>query len=219
MRTVRSRVKRAASLLGQGRLPEFRDKLLQALWSEHRVVCLRRDLEQTLDAPPTPVQITVRPLEDRDLETLFAPSPVPGDADIQAERRGWIESGLPGCHVAVVDGTTPCFMQWLLRAEDNDRIRDIFGGFLPVLDDDTVQLEGAYTPPRFRRLPVMPAAMSEIALLGRSAGARRAQVFIGEENASMIKAARMAGFVPYAIRTERRRLLGRSMHFSEPPPA
>jgi hypothetical protein len=67
-------------------------------------------------------------------------------------------------------------------------------------------LEGAYTPQRFRRLPVMPAAMARIAEEGRRQSARWALVSVDAANASMIRAARHAGFAPWQLVRYRRRL-------------
>src|SRR3546814_3543619 len=59
---------------------------------------------------------------------------------------------------------------------DNKALRDISAGALPIVEPGTVLLEGAYTPPRFRRLSIMPAAMARIAEEGRRRGARWAVV-------------------------------------------
>ena len=177
-------------------------------WSDRRFVVLRRDLSQAIEHPKAPVAFSIRPYEPGDAATLFdADSP-----DDQAERRkleSWMERGLKSCYVAVLEDGRATFMQWLCTPSDNKPLRDIFGGALPVVEPGTVLLEGAYTPPRFRRLPVMPAAMARIAEEGRRLGARWALVSVGEDNASMIRAAQWAGFTPWRLTSDRRRLFRR----------
>lgn len=210
-----SSLKTAMDLLRRGQMAEFRARFGEAVWSERRFVGLQRDLTAKIEAPRSPVAFAIRPFRIEDLDALMTPTEVEEVAEIQAQRRRWIEGGLPGCHVATVGEDAPCFMQWLLTAADNARIREFFGDELPTLDADTVLMEGAYTPPRYRRLPIMPAAMARIAELGRSAGARRAIVFVREDNASMIKAARLAGFVPHAVQVLRRRFVRRTVTYSD----
>lgn len=211
---ILSRLRMGMLLVRGGQWSEFRDRLRTAIWSERRFIGLERDLAKQIDAPRSPVKFAIRPARPEDFDTLLAPSEVPAIVELQAQMREWIEAGLPGAHVAAIEGDTPCFVQWLLTAKDNDKIAEVFGPGLPRLDPDTVLLEGAYTPPRYRRLPIMPAAMAAIAALGRAAGARRAIVFVGEDNASMIRAAQLAGFSPHEVQTVRRRLLRRSVTYS-----
>jgi hypothetical protein len=185
-------------------------------WSDQRSVVLRRDLSQAIEYPKAPVAFSIRPYEPSDAATLFnADSP-----DEQAERaklESWMERGMKSCYVAVLEDGRATFVQWLCTPSDNKPLRDIFHGELPVVEPGTVLLEGAYTPPRFRRLPVMPAAMARIAEEGRRLGARWALASVGEDNASMIKAAQWAGFTPWRLKSVRRRLFRHFVTYSELP--
>jgi hypothetical protein len=165
-----------------------------------------------------PVPFEIRPLEPMDVPALLGQTVPAHDAPKQALRRYWIENGLQGCHVAVVKDGPICFMQWLFSARDNDQIRHFFGDELPQLAADTVMVEGAYTPPAYRRLPIMPAAMERLAMRGREIGARWAVVYISDGNPAMIKAAQWAGFAPFEEKWFRRRFFRTIVSF-EPLPS
>lgn len=217
MKRLRNRLTVVASLVRGGQLALVAAKLRRALWSERRFIGFRLDLRTAAATPASPVKFDLRPMEPGDVG-LLAGKPVSAeDAETRALMRSWIEGGLPGGYVAVLADGSPCYMQWLLRAADNDSIRAFFGNSLPQLHDGTVLLEGAYTPPRYRRMPIMPAAMARIAALDREAGATRAIVFVSEDNASMIKATEWAGFVPEQIQTERRRMFRSFVTYSALP--
>ena len=217
MKRLWNRLTVVAALIRSGRLSLVAAKLRRALWSEQRFIVFCRDLRREADTPLTAVKFELRPMQPGD-DVLLAGEPVSAeDAEVRALRRSWIEGGLPGGYVAVLEDGSPCYMQWLLRAADNDSIHAFFGNSLPQLDADTALLEGAYTQPCYRRVPIMPAAMARVAALGRNAGANRAMVFVAEENASMIKATEWAGFVPEQIQTERRRMFRSFVTYSALP--
>lgn len=188
-----------------------------ALWHERRSLVLSRDLTADIRTLGSPVKFQIRPFEPQDISLLDGTPISPADARETALRHQWIEAGLFGCYVAALGDGSACFMQWLLRPSANAQIKALFGDVLPKLEEDTVMLEGAYTPPRYRRLPLMPAAMARIALLGREYGARQAIVHVGADNPSMIKATKLAGFAPVGEKIERKRLLHRTVHYGGLP--
>ncbi len=217
------RSRKLAALAAKGEFSTIASKLhphfsglSRQLWSHKRSVVLRRDLSRSIEHPKAPVAFSIRPYKPEDAAALFdADSP-----DEQAKREEveyWIARGMKGCYVAVLQDGRATFMQWLCTPSDNEALRDIFDVGLPVVEPGTVLLEGAYTPPRYRRLAVMPAAMARIAEEGRRLGAHWAFASVGEDNASMIKAAQWAGFTPWRLRCVRRRLFLRSVSCSELP--
>lgn len=216
MRRLGWRLRSLIALAGKGEFSVIASKVRHYLWSDRRSVVLRRDLSQDIEQPKSAVAFTIRRYEPRDAATLFDP----GSRDDQTERiqlESWIEQGLKTCYVAVLEDGRATYVQWLCTATENGPLHAIFDGTQPILDPDTVLLEGAYTPPRFRRLPVMPAAMARIAEEGRRLGARWALVSIAEDNASMIRAAQYAGFAPWRLTNCRRRLFRSLVSSSELP--
>lgn len=215
MRYLGWRLRKLVTLAAKGEFSRIASKVREHFWSDRRFVVLRRDLSQAIEHPKAPVPFSIRPYEPGDAATLFdADSP-----DDQAEREkfeSWVKRGLNTCYVAVLEDGRATFMQWLCTPSDNKPLRDIFDA-LRVVEPGTVLLEGAYTPPRFRRLPVMPAAMARIAEEGRRLGARWALASVGEDNASMIRAAQWAGFTPWRLTSDRRRLFRHFVSYSELP--
>ena len=191
-------------------------RLHRRLAHEARSVGLRRDLDAPFDPPPSRVSLRVRPLEERDVPALLGP-PEGGEPEVEASARGYrlrmLAGGLDRCYVAVTRDGTPCFMQWVLTAADQQKARRVLGDVFPEYGPDTVLLEGAYTPPRLRRLGAMPAATAAVAALGRSEGARWAITFIGESNTASIRGTEQAGFSPYLRRVERWHWLRRDVQF------
>jgi GNAT superfamily N-acetyltransferase len=185
-----------------------------ALWSETRVVILRRDLTRPLSRAPLPIAFSIRPYRPEDVRSLFDP----GAADEERERavrERWMRRGMDRCYVATLADDRAVFMQWLCTSADNGALRSNFPSDRLEVEPNTVLLEGAYTPPKFRRLPVMPAAMARIAERGRDFGARYAFVCVEESNRSMLRAAQWAGFAPWRLKRIRRRLLSCSFRFAE----
>jgi GNAT superfamily N-acetyltransferase len=94
-------------------------------------------------------------------------------------------------------------MQWLIAADQQERLRPHFKGELAGFTPDTVLLEFAYTFERFRGLGIMGAAMAEIAEQGIKLGARWALTYVKYDNIPSLKGCANAGFRPYMMRTER----------------
>jgi hypothetical protein len=215
MRLFGRRLQKLVTLAAKGEFSTITYALRVHLWSDKRCVILRRDLSQTIVHPKAPVTFSIRSYEQGDAAVLFD-ADSPGGRAQQKTLENWMERGMKGCYVAALDDGRPIFKQWIFTPSDNAPLRDIFHGAYAV-EPGTVLLEGAYTPPRFRRLGVMPAAMARLAEEGRRFGARWALVGVGETNTSMIKAAQLAGFTPFRLASRRRRLFRLFVTYSELP--
>lgn len=157
---------------------------------------LCRDLALPFINPSAKIPISVRPLQDRDLASLFPDAAGCIDERLEIARRlAFVEKGARGGFVAIdARNDTPCYVQWLFGARDNDFIRRI-GGF-PVLQAGQALLENAYTPPSYRGLGIMSAAMASIAERAGDIGARRVLTFVDDRNIASLKGCQRAGFVP-----------------------
>ncbi len=159
---------------------------------------LRRDLDVPFDPPEAKIPLTMRPLEQADMMALFPAESTGRDAaefGEAASRLGLAEKA-PDRGLVAVDPATgsPCYVQWLLGPQDNDIVRRI-GGF-PELAPDEALLEGAYTPPAYRGLKIMPAAMAAFAERARELGARYVITFVDVGNVPSLKGCQRAGFYP-----------------------
>lgn len=196
-------------LVRDGRIDTLLAKARRCFYSDAHAFVLRRDLHIPFEAPAARVPLTVRRLRDSDVAELLEQGPPDEDALERASRARMLKAGLPGCHVGATEGDRPCYMQWLLGHEDNERIQRYFGDVFPILKPDTALLEGAYTPAAHRGKGIMPAAMAQIAQRANELGARYVITFVAVDNIPSLKGCERAGFQPYAVRTERVRLFRR----------
>jgi RimJ/RimL family protein N-acetyltransferase len=178
------------------------------LYAELTRYGLVRDLSHNFQAPGAKIPLAVRPLADRDLATLFGHAGAATELSERMEvawRRAFIEKGARGGFVTIDERTaTPCYVQWLLSPRDNAFIEKI-GGFPPLADGEAL-LENAYTPPAYRGLGVMAAAMAQIAERARDFGARKVLTFVATDNIASLKGCQRAGFHPHLL--HRRTRLG-----------
>jgi RimJ/RimL family protein N-acetyltransferase len=169
---------------------------------------LVRDVSQKFTAPAAKIPLTVRPLHDRDLPALFGHAGPTSELAERLEvawRHAFIEKGARGGFVAIDERSdTPCYVQWLLSPRDNAFIEKL-GGFPPLAEGEAL-LENAYTPPGYRGLGVMAAAMAQIAERAGDFAARKVLTFVATDNVASLKGCQRAGFYPHLL--HRRTRLG-----------
>ena len=171
---------------------------------------LCRDLALSIEKPSAKIPISVRPLQDGDLASLFSFDLAQNSLGERLEvawRRAFIDKGARGGFVAIDERSqTPCYVQWLLSSQDNDFIRKL-GGF-PALEPHEALLENAYTPPKYRGLGIMSAAMALIAEHAAEFGARHVLTFVEEHNIASLKGCQRAGFYPQMLHHRTRFVFG-----------
>ena len=187
-------------------------------YSDRASVGLRRELSASVETPAPRIPVTVRPLEPIEVSTMLALEPRMSGAEIheRMQRAAFHGAGIPTCYGAVTADGVPCCMQWLILPDRNSDIGTYFGGLFPPLAQDEGLLEHSYTVDRFRRQGIMSYVISEIARRVATTGTRRLLTFVPSENVVSLEVVRHAGFVPYAIRTERWRLFRRTSTFGAP---
>ena len=116
------------------------------------------------------------------------------------------EAGIRTCYIAEDQQGEPCFVQWLIPADQSDRLQEVFGGWYPPLNEGEAMLEFAYTPPSRRGQGVMAAATPQILGLARDRGVRSVVTFIPSGNTRSLRIHLRMGFSPYLLHIERRRL-------------
>lgn len=163
---------------------------------------LRRSLDQKIEPPRAKIPLHVRPFATGDEEALFGHRLTGADAEDAREIRYRLEhlaADIPTPFVAVDETTgTPCYMQWLMGAEQNAKIQAKPWGF-PRLAQDEALLENAYTPPAYRGKHIMAEAMYLIAERARDFGARFAMTFVAGDNMASLKGCKRAGFDIYLV--------------------
>jgi RimJ/RimL family protein N-acetyltransferase len=189
----------------RGRLKEFGTRLSGrwqiGLHAKLTRYGLLRDLGKNFTPPGAKIPLAVRPLQNRDLPALF------GHADNASElaerlevawRRAFIDKGAHSGFVAIDErSNTPCYVQWLLFPRDNDFIKKL-GGFPPLAAGEAL-LENAYTPPAYRGLGVMSAAMARIAERAGEHDAKKVLTFVATDNVASLRGCQRAGFHPHLL--------------------
>lgn len=127
-----------------------------------------------------------------------------------------VEAELATCYVAVTEDDAPCYMQWLIGPEENEKVRSIFQYRFPRIAEDEMLLEGAFTLEHWRGKGIMAAAMSRIAEQAIDRGARSVITFVGSDNEPSLKGCRKAGFEPYLTRIDSWRCFQFSTTFTPP---
>jgi GNAT superfamily N-acetyltransferase len=189
-------------------------------WSEVTALGLERRLDDPIQARQPRIPITVRPIEAGE-EVAFTrvPGATPEDTLVRVNARHLLESGLETCYVAVAADGEPCYMQYLVLPEANNRLEDVFGGLIPPLDGEDALMEFAFTVERYRSAGIMPFVVRELGLQASRAGAKRLVTYIPEWNPHVLRFFRRIGFEPFVVRRERYRLLRRRISFEDLPEA
>lgn len=220
MYKVMGTIKGLARTAREGRAREIVDVLKQRWDSEVVSYGLRRDLLVPFESPKANMPLRVRPLVKADVSRIFDAN-APGISSESREelvtRRQMLEAGIQGCYVAVTEDDTPCYMQWLIGHEQNERVQEYFKGIYPRLGQDEALLEGAFTPEAYRGQRIMPAAMAQLAEKGTDIGARWVITFVTHTNIASLKGCKRSGFAPYLMRRERWRYFRRQLTFTPLP--
>jgi GNAT superfamily N-acetyltransferase len=180
------------------------------MYSNDASYVLRRDLSIPFTRPSAKRPIIVRPIRDDDIPIILEERP---------RRLPVLCANIPTCYVATTEDGQLCYMQWLVGAADQEKIRPYFKGSFGRLNKDQVLLEFAYTFKKFRGQGIMAAAMAEIAEKGLLQQARWAITFVQADNIPSLKGCRNAGFSPYMLREEKWRFFHLKQAFRVLPPS
>jgi len=220
MKSIFGRLQIIAELLlkGQGSFPL--KKLRRWIYWDTEAYGLRRDLSVPFEPAPAKIRLRIRPLQDSDLYKIFghlAP-PSSGEEAYQLYHRlNFLKSGIRTCYVATTEDDQPCYMQWLIAASENEKMKKYFFGLHPPLAPDEALMEDAYTVESFRGQAIMPYAMARIAEQGRELGVRWVITFVNHKNPAAMKGCKRAGFSPFMLRRESWRLFRRRVDFTPLP--
>jgi hypothetical protein len=167
---------------------------------------LRRTLSENVVPPRAKIPLHVRPFEPSDEKALFGHRGAGNDPGDEIEVRYRLEhlaADIPTPYVAIDETTgTPCYMQWLMGADQNAKIQAKPWGF-PVLAKNEAILENAYTPPGYRGQRIMSEAMFLISERAKDFGADYAMTFVAGDNIASLKGCKRAGFDIYMVHERR----------------
>jgi hypothetical protein len=207
-------INRFIQMIKRGHLSLLLKEIKRRFYSDSRAIGLRRDLYVPFEAPEAAVQIEVRAININDYTSLLDTENLSlSDAEFydRMSRRDMVNSGLSECFVAVTSQDEPCYMQWLMGSDQNDKIQKYFSGLFPLLRRDEALLEGAYTVEKHRGKGIMAGAMAKIAEKASENGVRWVITFVADDNIPSLKGCKRANFVPYLVRYESWRLFQRRL--------
>lgn len=186
------------------------------LYSRHESVCLRRDLTVPFTPPPAKIPLEFRQLRPDDDLALIADEPgLSAEVrQLRTDQRWMLSCDLPAPWVALDPDGVVCLMAWWLTARDNDRIKAVWGDWLPQLKPDEAIIEGIYTAESHRGLGIMAVAATEISARAAGPETKWGLGFILLSNKSSRRGGEKAGWTPYLRREERWVLFRRRVTFT-----
>lgn len=209
-----SKISNAFHLIREGHFNVFFKEFRKRIYSRSVSLGLQRDLQNNFRAPSAKIEIQIRPLRKEDIAELLDTTNDPSiNPRIIANQLGMVHANIPTCYVAVTEDGKPCYMQWLIGYEDNQKIEEYSKGVFPPLKKHEALLEGAYSNPAYRGLRVMPMAMSLIAEKADEINARWVNTFVDITNIPSLKGCQRSGFKPYLLRKDRWFLFQRTITF------
>ncbi|MBV8775137.1 MAG: GNAT family N-acetyltransferase [Deltaproteobacteria bacterium] len=192
-------------IIRRGESRELLHELVKRAYANDVSYILRRDLQIPLKRHPVAkIPISIRPIHHDDVPLLIAERP---------RRLPVLGADIPTCYLACTANGSICYMQWLIASDQQQSLQPYFKGKLMRYGSDTVLLEFAYTPEKYRGQGIMADAMAQIAEKGFDLGARWAITYVEHDNVASLKGCARAGFRPYMLRFEKWRGLHLSQSF------
>ncbi|MCK5571538.1 MAG: GNAT family N-acetyltransferase, partial [Bacteroidetes bacterium] len=199
-------------LLQSGQYGEIGRRFRERIYDDTSMVGMRLDLTSFEGDPANPENLTIRPVRSGEVPSIldFREWGITGaERHDRILRSLMLQEGIQTCYVAEDSRGDPCFIQWLIWPDQNQKLERYLGGWYPLLSPDEVLIEYAYTAPDRRGRGIMPAATSCILAEAREGGARTAITFIPAGNKGSLRIHLRMGFTPFLLHVEKRRLLVR----------
>ena len=207
-----NKLRKLVWLLQSAQLSAVATLVRRWLYSDASGVGLQRELVSPIVARRPRHPLTVRPISPREQAPFASTSGVRGNgAIVRVNARYLFATGIETCYVALIDGEVPCYIQYLVLPDQNDKFAKAFGEPIPPLAPGEALLEFAFTLEQYRALGVMPYAVSELAKEAKLRGADRLVTWVPDSNPHVLRYLERIGFVPFAIRRERYRFLRRTI--------
>jgi GNAT superfamily N-acetyltransferase len=200
-------------LIRSGRYREFTRKFGQRIYGETVLVGMRLDLLKFQREQVLPDQITVRPVRTGEVPRIldFGEPGLPRrEIHERVIRHQMLAAGIRTCYIAEDAASIPCFVQWVIGADQNDLLKRRIRGWYPRLSPQEVLIEYAYTLAERRGAGIMPAVTSHLLDGAKRKGARSAVAFVPSWNGGSLRIHLRMGFSPYLLFREKRRFLSRS---------
>lgn len=193
----------------------FLNELYQRVWSTRIWYGFERDLSIPLVSSGPQIKLQIRELRLSDIPVLLNISDVNDDEALKDRliRLSMVRAEIPTCYVAVTSDGVPCHMQWMISSRENKKIQRFTHGGLPVIKENEVLLENAFTLEQYRRLGIEIEVVRCLFQKAQENGVKRAFLFVKEQNLISLKLVSRLGFIPFCVKTGSWRLFQRHFNF------
>jgi hypothetical protein len=202
--------------LKNGRFRTIFDEFRLRLWSTAKWYGFERDLSIPLVSRAPRIPFHVRELREDDVPVLLNLTDAKDEKGFKDRliRLSMVRANIPTCYVAVTSDGIPCNMQWMFGSDVNDRLQRFSRGGLPVVNENEVLIENAFTPEPFRRQGLDLEVLRYMFNLARKNGKQRAILFVRDQNQPSQKLVSKIGFTPFCLKTCSWRLFLRRFKFT-----
>lgn len=193
------------------------DELLHRAFSISQFIGFQRDLHTPLEISDINLKLNIRLIQKSDYAKLldFTHQTSKREIKYRLVGKSWLMSGIKTCYVTETEDKIPCHMQWMIGPEENARLSQFTGGGLPLIGDNEVLLENAFTTEAYRRMRIEVWTVKQLLEKAVTLGAGQAVLFVRDTNTITQKIVQRLGFVPYLEKTDFRLLFFRKITFKE----
>jgi L-amino acid N-acyltransferase YncA len=195
------KVRSAILLLKISGAKEFFNQLRRQIYSRALWIGMEKNMEGNAKAlAECKIEYYLRQASEEDMKEAF--QKVKTESKESAYkllyRKYLYECGCGNWYIArTADTDEPCFLQSVIRPEDNKLLDEGFGNWFPRLNEDEILLEGAYTFENYRGNRLCHAVASDIIEIYREKGFKRMIAYYNNDNAASLKAGEKTGFTKF----------------------
>ena len=196
------------------------EELRSRMWSTVTWYGFERNLSKELKPRSPRINVQVTKARPDDLHALLDLSVA---CDARAAKDRFIRLSMIGAniqtpYVAVTGDGIPCHMQWMIGPDENEALQRFSRGGLPIIGEDEVILENAFTLEPYRRQGIEFETVRVLFDIARQQGAQRAILFVNSDSRVSLRLVSELGFTPFCTKTCRRRMFRQHFAFGPIPP-
>ncbi len=191
----------AFTLLKIGALKAFIEQLRRQIYSRVMQIGLVKSLDNLEKNPiECPIKYHLREASEEEINEAF--QKVNTESKESAHKllyRRWLyECGCGKWFVArTADTSELCFFQCVISPEYNQQIDEGFRNWFPILKEDEILFEGAYTFEKYRRNKLAGSVMFGLMEIYKNKGFKRTMLYIEEDRESQIQRTEARGFMRF----------------------
>ncbi|UCB43080.1 MAG: hypothetical protein JSV77_00065 [Dehalococcoidales bacterium] len=197
LRRIIRRFRFAILLIRTGGFRVFLHQLQRQIYSRTTYYAMVKNLDTDITKVEAKIQYTLQLASKEDMDDVLNRVRFESkESTHELIQRIWFyESGFDECYIAkAADSGEPCHIHWMLFPRPDELRKRGFRGRLPILQEDEVLGENAYTFEKYRGYRLAAAAGADMYEIARSRGAKRWIGYVREDNIAMQKSEERSGF-------------------------